>query len=508
MPTSFLDLPLELRDEIYKLIIPIERATDGEPFTLNTDTTYCQNRLYPSLFDECLETPLPAALAEALRMGARLLRTCSQVNEGAAPYVYGQQQYLFYRPQEALEWLNKIGRYHTHLRHVAITGYFVPHEAMEVDRQVQAHMWASVLRKLPNITTLNCLTCLHVMHGKANDWSSIVWNDKAVLEAIRGLAHIRVLLIEGAQRADGAGCGVFESSLELTVDKPFLETLVVSGHPITGVKWYPEDYFDRLGALKNLAICNGSRMQSGNSKVSSEFFSHVAPLRSFTWNGHYLTTSYRKAFTTRHGSTLQFLRMYVHPKYHKDKVAQRSEISACLDSLADMFGALPVLKFLSMTYCYDFARLVEIVPRSLTVLSLDGGACFSNPSVDQEQDKSLGDALRKLPDRCPQLAHVLLKTYQTVEDQDQMGRCGTLSIHNHAALEYVSSNIKDTFVASCVARGCKDTKLRDPDLANEILQSWSRLLSQPISKIDLNHPWKRYFAALESVTKKSEMISN
>ena len=280
MPTSFLDLPLELRDDIYKLIIPIERATDGEPFTLNTDTTYCQSRLLPSLSDENLSILLPTALAEALRM------------------------------------------------------------------------WASVLRKLPNITTLSCLTCLHVMRGKSNDWSSIVWSDKAVLEAIRGLAHIRVMLIEGAQRANGAGCSVFESSLELTVDKPFLETLVVSGHPITGVKWYPEDYFDRLRALKNLAICNGSRMQSGNSKVSSEVFSHVASLRSFTWHGHYLTTSYRKSFTTRHGSTLQFLRMYVHPKYYDDKAAQRSEESACVDSLANMFGALPVLKLPSLTYCY------------------------------------------------------------------------------------------------------------------------------------------------------------
>ena len=148
------------------------------------------------------------------------------------------------------------------------------------------------------------------------------------------------------------------------------------------------------------------------------------------------------------------------------------------------------------------------MPRSLTVLSLDGGACTGYPSIEQEQDKSLGHALRKLPDRCPQLAHVLLKIYQTVEDQDHMGRRGTLSVHNHAALEYVSSNIKDTFVTNCVARGCNNTGPMDPDLTNEILQSWHRLWFQPISNIDLNHPWKRYYAALKSVTNKSEMILN
>ena len=234
MPTSFLDLPLELRDEIYKLIVPIERGVDGEPFTLYTDTTYCRCRRHPSLSGDYPHKRFPVALAEALRTGVRLLRTCSQVNKEAASYVYGQQQYVFYRPQEALEWLDRIGQYQGHLRHVAITGESVPHEAHNLERKAQAHMWAFVLRKLPNVTTLGCLACLHVPRGEAYDWSSTVWNDEAVLKATRGLAHVHAILIEGVQRVDGAGFGVLESSLELTVDKPFLETLIVNGHPIPG----------------------------------------------------------------------------------------------------------------------------------------------------------------------------------------------------------------------------------------------------------------------------------
>lgn len=502
MPTSFLDLPLELRDEIYKLSIPIEQGTDGEPSRLNTDTTYCSGFPFSSPLHKDFSMPFPASLAEALRTGARLLRTCSQVNKEAAAYVYGQQQYYFYRPQEALEWLDRIGQYQGDLRHVAITGEFVPHEALKADRRAQAHMWASVLRRLPNITTLSCLTCLHVMREKASDWSSTVWNDEAVLEAIRGLAHIRAMLIEGAPRVDGTGMSVWESSLELTVDKPFLETLVVRSHPISGAKWYREYYFDRLIALKHLTI-SGLRMQSGNSKVSKEFFSHVAPLRSFTWGGPYLTTSYRKVFTTHHGGTLQFLSLAINLKYLKDETAHRSLESACVESLTKMFRALPVLKFLSLNYHYDCAGLIENMPRSLTVLSLDGGACRRGyPSI--AQDKSLGHALRKLPHRCPKLAHLRLQMYQVVENQDHMGRCGLLSIHNHAALEFVSSSIKDTFVASCVARGCGKTIPMDPDLTNEIVQSWQRFFSQPIHNIDLNDPWQKYRAALESVTNKRE----
>lgn len=34
-----------------------------------------------------------------------------RVNEEVAPYVYGQHQSLFYRPRQALAWLDKVGQY-------------------------------------------------------------------------------------------------------------------------------------------------------------------------------------------------------------------------------------------------------------------------------------------------------------------------------------------------------------------------------------------------------------
>ena len=85
MPTSFPDLPLELRDEIYKLIIPVEQGVNGEPLSVNTNTAYGED--YPMPYY------MPRVSEEHLDMGSRLLRTCRRVNEEAAPYVYGQQQY-------------------------------------------------------------------------------------------------------------------------------------------------------------------------------------------------------------------------------------------------------------------------------------------------------------------------------------------------------------------------------------------------------------------------------
>lgn len=105
-----------------------------------------------------------------------------------------------------------------------------------------------------------------------------------------------------------------------------------------------------------------------------------------------------------------------------------------------MFGALPVLKTLNLSHWYDGARLIEKMPRSLTVLSLDGGGSVDGNFYGTVQDESLGHALRRLPDRCPQLAHVRLNMFRRVVDKDVMGRCGTLSITNHAALISVIEN--------------------------------------------------------------------
>lgn len=123
------------------------------------------------------------------------------------------------------------------------------------------------------------------------------------------------MLIEAASRVNGYGFNVPELSLDPAFDQHLLETLVLEGHPIAGVEWYPEDYFDRLMALERLTISNGSRMPSGNTKVSKDFFSHIAPLRGVTWHGIYLTNSHQKAFTMPHGGTFQFLDLSIRMKH-------------------------------------------------------------------------------------------------------------------------------------------------------------------------------------------------
>lgn len=434
---------------------------------------------------------MPEASEEVLRLGSRILRTCRQISDEVAPYVYGQQQFLFYRPRQTLGWLDRIGQNQVRLRHVAVLGYSIPYETLEDTGEILLPMWASVLRRFSAIESLYCLARHLEARWQPFNWSNTIWDNEVVLEALRDLLYVRVISVE----ATGIEC-----SLELTRNKPFLETLVLTGHPIAGLEWYPEDYFDRLIALKHLTIWNGGlRMQSGNSKVSNHFFSHITPLRSFTWHGFNLTDPHRKAFTTRHGGTIQFLELNMPVKYWEDRAARRSEESTCLDSLTNMFGAMPVLKALTLHYWHDCVRLLENMPPSLTVLSLNGGAQDTDVPDAVRTDELLGHALRKLPYRCPQLAHVRLNMIQQIVDEDQMGRCGMLSIHSHAALESLLSKIKDTFVTNCVARRCNEVALHDMELTEKILQCWHGLPHYPICKTSLDHPWERDYAVLDSV---------
>lgn len=342
---------------------------------------------------------------------------------------------MFCRPRQALEWLDSIGQNQVRLRHVAVLGYSIPYETLEDTGELLLHIWAGLLRRFSTIESLSCLASHVEARWKPSNWSNTIWDNEVVLEALRGLVYVRVMSVEASY---------IECSLEVTLNKPFLETLVLMGRPIAGLEWYPEDYFDHLLALKHLTIWDSSRMQSGNGKVSNHFFSHITPLRNFSWNGFHLTDTHRKAFTTRHGGSLQFLELHINVKHKEDQAARRSEESVCLDSLIAMFETLPKLKALSLHHRYDCARLLENMPRSLTVLSLTGGAQDTSIPYPIRTDESLGHALRKLPYRCPQLAHVRLNMVQKIVDEDQMGRCGMLSIHTHAALECLSSKIKDT----------------------------------------------------------------
>ncbi len=479
-------------------MLPIERGANGEPLAIETDRTYWEEHTIQSLCHQFPDLPLARASEEISRLGSRLLRTCRQVSDEVAPYVYGQQQFFFYRPRQALEWLDGIGQHEIRLRHVAILGYSVPYED---NGDVHTQIWASILRRLSNMTSLSCLTKVYKGRWHPSNWSDTIWNNEVVFAALRDLVHVGVMSIGGAwtPRHVSPVYSTSESSLEPTIKKPCLETLILEGHIIAGVEWYPEDYFDGLTALKHLTICHGFRMQSGNSKVSNDFFSHIAPLRSFTWHGNYLTGPHQKAFTTRHGGTLRFLDLSINWKYPEGTADPRSQESACLESLVNMFGALPVLKALHLSHWHDCARLLENMPRSLTVLSLDGGELSHESVPSAAQDEALGYALRKLPARCPRLAHVRLFMDQRVADQDDMGRCGKLSIRTHAALEYLSSRIEDTFFPACMAWGCSTSVPMDPGLTAKIRRSWNYSYHRHISKIDLNRPWARSRADLESV---------
>ena len=97
-------------------------------------------------------------------------------------------------------------------------------------------------------------------------------------------------------------------ALILLLISPFSRLSFSQAVPSLVLNGIPKIYFDRLVALKNLTIYDGFRVQSGNNnKVSNDFFSHVATLRAVPGMGIILQAPHQKAFTARHGGTLEFL---------------------------------------------------------------------------------------------------------------------------------------------------------------------------------------------------------
>ena len=146
MPTSFLDLPLKLRGEIYNLIIPNKGRANGELFSVNKiDTTYWED-------DPLLNNDPPTILPISRRTFANSARRNSTPESETAEDLPPSERRSSTIPllptavsicsldpgKHWNEWLDGISPYQTHLRHIAIAACrffpFLPRPWMTTDR--------------------------------------------------------------------------------------------------------------------------------------------------------------------------------------------------------------------------------------------------------------------------------------------------------------------------------------------------------------------------------------
>ena len=421
MAASFLDLPWELREEIYRLIIPVQqRDQRGNLLVIHTDQAFefdLRSEITPLRYrDEGSfqwgVDPYPPPKTVLSSEGVNILKSCRQISQEAAPFVYGQQQFVFFRPAQALRWLNRIGRYNwASIQHVTLRGVYVQYHKTfrgaraRINRveyqKAQIKMWLHALRGMPDLKSLECGTKLNI-----EDYDPIlakpIWGDPDVVNFLRTLRKISSLRI-GAARP---GC---ISSLQLTDNKPHLENLVLEGNLELGDFWYIQDYFDRLPRLKHLWLEPCIDVQRGIYRLPLDFFTHVAPLESFAWHGRPLNIFHSEAFVARHGSKLRCLDLHLNPRSKTSGASSRflalethflpSDKAGVYAALSHLLSGLSVLKSLRLKCLEIGAEVIQLLPPTIRVL--DGW--FAEFSI-QRWDNNLMDLLQI----CPLLLHLRL----------------------------------------------------------------------------------------------------
>lgn len=387
---------------------------------------------------------------------AGILRICHQINEEAAHIVYGQHQFAFHDPAQALEWLHTIGtRNQAYVHYIALAGVFLPDGLRQSERDTQASMWASFLGQLPQLRGLRCVP-QWVVKDLKYVCPDIIWNHNAVVEAVRKLTHLRAMSLSPissqevlevpmffGEWKDTGTSRPFRSTLRLTMDKPRLVRLQLEAEPGTANGWAVEDYFHHLQALKYLCIRESLGTDLGGITVSGDFFGHVAPLHGFEWHGTFFTLNHVVPFTARHGATLRFLDIKT-PFINSWTISQQVSY---IEAFRKLFQGLPVLEVLRLDkrgYGCRIPSIIESLPPSIKIFDIN---------LDNTTQAAVA-ALRALPSQCPRLKHVRvclgldLRIYQYLPSL-----LGEYHRALHAAFEILSRQIEDTCFPNALSVG-------------------------------------------------------
>ncbi|KAI5361147.1 hypothetical protein Slin15195_G122600 [Septoria linicola] len=123
-PTSFLDLPPELRNQVYESSLPelkniylrLRRVGKETPGSL-TDGE--------DVFMEEVN------VGDAFQVATSLSRASRQLHAEIAPVLYGRYKFSFLGPRAALRWSRSIGASLVHLRKVEIIDFIFVHACKE-----------------------------------------------------------------------------------------------------------------------------------------------------------------------------------------------------------------------------------------------------------------------------------------------------------------------------------------------------------------------------------------
>ncbi|MCJ1392649.1 hypothetical protein MMC18_005519 [Xylographa bjoerkii] len=485
MPSKnlFLDLPLELRNMIYKLIY--SPFTDdygdlqvvcirGECYT-DEPRFLRQYEARSQRSSKLIRPQYATEFAGTFETG--LLYVCHQTYVEAAPFLYGQQIFGLPSPDLTHEWLDSIGEQNlSHIRHVVISNN---NELLVGLEDTMSGAWAEIIELLPFIKTM--IVFPEELLRKPN-WNMdrtgeafLLRKAEHAISSLNGLAFLRL--------------ASHHCSLRFLKNKLNLETLILKPKFFGTEDW--DDAFAHLPSLKNLFLDLSEVRKENMALFPADFLGNIAALRSFGWKGHPLPGSIAMQLQVRHGPTLRELHLE-----HGVAAASRPDPAVFFPNrrappkylslheyqiLVGLLCHLPHLTALRLKYQCRSSILCDL-PSSLEQLDI---------AFVELNDKKLQHNARELPLQCPSLERLrLLAGYPETAHHEIPTRgywtsytpngipCLQISIapkcHCTFSLHHLREQIAEVVFPLCLGPECDDDRLCWDRVSMAYEDDWAR----------------------------------
>ena len=312
-----------------------------------------------------------------------IIRCNRQISREVTPFIYGRQTFQVERYGiDVLCWLNSIGISNTRsIRYIQVDEGSVCSHHRETVGNGRTQV-ADVLERLPQLRSLAFQYDFREELGEDGELGS------RIIAAIRGMVNLECLSLKAMSHQ-------LHSVRSLTGHMRQLRYLELNGRCISAIKDEKEmkDIFENLPRLRHLRLEHFLYF-SNNSVVRRKFFEHIAPLECLEYAGTYLPMIRAVSLTSRHGSTLRFLKLCV-----GDRLGESEPDFWKYSNLLRLFDNLPILEILKIRSSSLSTAVLSILPPSLEAAAVE--------ALDHSE-RDMGADLQSLKARCPNLKHLRL----------------------------------------------------------------------------------------------------
>ncbi|MCJ1237477.1 hypothetical protein MMC14_005463 [Varicellaria rhodocarpa] len=386
MAMTLMNLPFEVRNLIWEALFPIQWDDYGKRKIIRL---MILPEIHPTKHVHLTHKDDGVDWNDELctTLHTNIIHCNRQISQEVTPFIYGRQTFqIEHYGIDVLCWLNSIGISNTRsIRQLQLDeGPVCTYHNRETIGNGRTQV-SEVLECLPQLRSLAFQYDIRGELGEDEELGS------RVIAAIHGMVNLEYLSLNAMSHQ-------LHSIRSLTGHKRQLRYLELNGRCIRPIKDDKEmkGIFEDLPCLKHLRLEHFLNF-SNNSVGRRKFFEYIAPLECLEYAGTYIPEFRANSLTSRHGSTLRFLKLCLEDRLEEDEPDPRR-----YSDLLRLFDNLPILEILKLRSYSLSTAVLSILPPSLEAAAVE--------TLDRSE-RDMGADLQSLKARCPTLKHLRLTSH-------------------------------------------------------------------------------------------------